>query len=312
MRAVCFSAALAVVCACGGTGGTEGSPDAGPTGVGASSSAGGGPAGGGPGAGGGTGSVPSSGGASDGGSAGAAGSPPAGTGGGPAQPSGTPASIELLGGHGSALLESWPGATAKVRLRDAAGTPVANATVTWSVVSGEGANITSPGTPTDTTDENGIASRMLQGTGFNSSKPFGEAVLRATSSAGSVDFKTVTVHQVSYGLIGPYLALAEPQSFDLGTVKAGATLPAAAKLNAVVQAGAFTGTPLPNVALRFLNPSNPDEPPAANCAGGLALTNAAGVASCDLVVGKQLGPQTIAAFGGESTKFSAIHLTVVP
>ncbi len=227
-------------------------------------------------------------------------------------PSGAPATIRALSGNGAALLENWPGGTLKVRIEDSAGAPVSNATITWSVVSGEGANLTSPGQPTDVTDSNGIAARMLQGAGFSASKPYGETVLRASSSVGSVDFVAITVHQTNIGPIGPLIALTEPASFDLGDVKAGSTLPGAAKLQVVVQAGVFSGTPLPKVALRFVNPSNKDEDGVVNCAGGAAFTNAAGLASCDLVVGTQLGQHDIAAFGGESTIFSAIHLNIVP
>lgn len=225
---------------------------------------------------------------------------------------GVPAHIEMVSGNGAALLENWPGGDAKVRITDGAGAPVQNVDVTWSLLSGEGVNITSPGQPVTQTDDKGIAGRMLQGVGFSGSSPFGQGVVRATSSVGSVDFVTVTVHVTSAGPIGPYIALTEPQSLDLGEVKAGSVLPKAAKLTAAVQAGAFSGTPLPNVGLRFVDGIDHTLPADASCVGGSVLTDSSGKAECDLQIGTQLGPHWISALGGETSVFSAIHYDVVP
>lgn len=245
-----------------------------------------------------------------GGSAGVAGA--SGAGSAPSGPPGVPATIERVAGNGAALLEGWPGGTLRVRVEDAAGAPVSNVTVTWSVVSGEGANLTSPGQPTDLTDSNGIAARMLQGVAFSASQPFGQALIRASTSVGSVDFVTTTVHLTSAGPIGPLIVMTEPESHDLGDVKAGSVVKGAAKLQAVVQAGVFSGTPLPNVALRFVDPANHELDAVANCVGGGALTDASGIAVCDLEVGTALGKHSLAPFGGETTLFSAMALNVVP
>ncbi len=288
--------------ACGGTGASSGFADSGVAGVGAANP------GGAPGFGGeGTGAE-----SSGGGTTGVGGNAVEDAGVPPDSPPGTPAHIESVGGNGFALLENWPGGELKVRITDATGTGVSNVDVTFSLLSGEGANITSPSNPTTATDENGIAGRVLQGAGFNASTAFGQSVFRASSSVGSVDFVAVTVHQSNIGPVGALIVLDKPESYDLGDVKAGSILPKAAKLQAVVQAGAFSGTPLPNVGLRFVDPKDHDVPAVANCVGGFALTNPSGVAECDLAVGSELGQHWIAAFGGESTIWTGIHFNVVP
>lgn len=218
----------------------------------------------------------------------------------------------MIAGNGAALLENWPGGEAKVRITDSSGTPVPNVDVTWSLVSGEGVNITSPGQPVSQTDDKGIASRMLQGVGFNASSPFGQGIVRATSAVGSVDFVAVTVHITSSGPIGPFIALTEPTSLDLGEVKAGSVLPKAAKLTAAIQAGVFSGTPLPNVGLRFVDGNDHTLVADASCVGGSVLTDSSGQAECDLQIGTELGPHWISALGGETSVFSAIHYDVVP
>jgi hypothetical protein len=225
---------------------------------------------------------------------------------------GVPVHIEMVSGNGAALLESWPGGTITVRVTDGVGAPVSGVDVTWSLVSGEGVNITSPGQPTSQTDHQGLASRMLQGVGFSASSPFGQGVVRASAAVGSVDFVAVTVHGTSAGPIGPYLVMTEPKSLDLGKVKAGSLLPLFAKLEAAVQAGVFSGTPLPNVGLRFVDGSDPELPESASCVGGSVLTDANGHAWCDLRIGTELGHHSIAALAGETSVFSAIHFEVIP
>jgi hypothetical protein len=273
-----------------GTGGSsEGPPPGGFTGTGGMPSGGGGALGGAP----------------SGGSSGQAGSSTTG-------PAGTPAAIEAVSGNGAALLEGWPGGTLKVRILDPAGAPVPAVDVVWSIQSGEGVNITSPGLPTTPTDASGISARTIQGAGFSASTAYGQAVVRATASVGSVDFVAVTVHQTSSGPIGPWIALKAPETLDLGDLKVGTILPKAAKLQAAIQAGAFSGQALPNVGLRFVDSKNHDLPGAVDCAGGPALTDATGVAECDLQVGSELGDHYIAAIGGETTIFNTVHVHVVP
>lgn len=303
-------AALALGCGSSGSGlGFQAAEDAG---VGGSSGQGGsvalgGTAGSFVGAGG---SVELGGAAGSGGGAGAGGSAGQGAGGGGSVP-GSAASMVAISGNGAALLENWPGGALGVRVVDASGAPLANQVVTWSVLSGEGAGITSPSQPTGVTDASGVASRTIMGAFFQPSQPFGKTIFRATSPAGSIDFVTVTVHIGTIGPVGAYMSF-QPTSSDLGKVKAGSVVPGAAQLVAAVQAGTFSGTPLPHVGLRFVNPADASAEPAAQCSGGVALSNAKGVAVCDLVIGNQLGPQSIAPLGGESVKFSSITLEVVP
>lgn len=292
-------ALVILVCACGSAGAGGGFAD---SGTGALAGSGGWPGAGGS----------SAGGTSAGGVGGETSGGAAGTGTGGATPSGVPAHIELVSGNGAALLENWPGGEAKVKITDYAGDPVPNVDVTWSLVSGEGVNITSPGQPVSQTDDKGIASRMLQGTGFSPSVAFGQGIVRATSTVGTVDFVAVTVHGTSAGPIGPWILLVEPTSFDLGEVKAGSVLPKMAKLEAAIQAGVFSGTPLPNVGLRFVDGNDHTQPAAASCVGGSVLTDSAGHAECDLQIGTELGPHWISALGGETSVFTAIHYDVVP
>jgi hypothetical protein len=74
----------------------------------------------------------------------------------------------------------------------------------------------------------------------------------------------------------------------------------------------FSGTPLPNVSLRFVDGIDHTQPAAAQCVGGSVLTDDAGHAECDLQIGTELGPHWISALGGETSVFGAIHYDVVP
>jgi hypothetical protein len=66
------------------------------------------------------------------------------------------------------------------------------------------------------------------------------------------------------------------------------------------------------VGLRFVDGADHTLPADASCIGGSALTDASGVAQCDLQIGTELGDHWISALGGETTVFSAIHYHVVP
>jgi hypothetical protein len=227
-------------------------------------------------------------------------------------PPGVPAKITMISGTGATLLENWPGGTFKLRVTDAGGAGVSGVVVTWSLVSGDGAFVSSPGSPTDTTDADGLVARMVNGTGFNPSMPYGQAVIRATTSVGSLDFKTITVHGSSIGPVPALIYVSTPDSHELGEVKAGTVLPNAIGMDAAVQTGFFSGTMLPGVALRVVDNTDHDKPGAARCAGSIAFTNASGHATCDLEVGSALGDQWIAIYGGEQSIFGAYHLTIVP
>jgi uncharacterized protein (TIGR03437 family) len=204
--------------------------------------------------------------------------------------------LTILSGQGQVLFEqtntSVSGAPLGVVLRDAAGTPVANADITFTVTSGNGTlvgGVSNTAGITDViTDVNGLASINFLSTAIPSFPGFLTTTVNATTTGGATAtfyVNTVSARTSNGGLSAPTIQLIKP---DLGAVltgQAGQTLKGAVQAQIV----AASGQPIPFASLRFVDPANPNATPAVTCAGGFALSDSTGIASCDAVLGGTTG-----------------------
>lgn len=225
--------------------------------------------------------------------------------------------LNIVSGNGQVILEQFRSAPMIVQALDAAGKPVANLPVTWAITQGKG-TITAtldPGLPPhDHTDANGYASTYVVATAVDAGYSFQTATITASSSLGSANFVlTYNISRLPNGssVDLPLVQLTAPTN---GTLRgrAGDTLPAAITVQVVELSGPQQGQPVPNVGLRVVDYNNPDNPnPPAACAAP-TLTDASGVAKCDLVINAAPGTYGIAAEVGEYRMMPLILLTVDP
>jgi uncharacterized protein (TIGR03437 family) len=110
------------------------------------------------------------------------------------------------------------------------------------------------------------------------------------AASQSVTFYETAVPQTAFGgQAGPIQAqrlLAPASPGDVISLQAGQIAPSAVRVQVWAQSGPFLGAAIPNVSLHMAGSRNPSEgvydPSPINCVGGYAMTNASGIASCDL------------------------------
>jgi uncharacterized protein (TIGR03437 family) len=265
-----------------------------------------------------------------------------GGGGGGEEPPPPPASgVAILSGNG---LVTRGGQLAPepmvVIVRDGNGNPKAGVPVMWTlngigsllpnyIDAGQAAFCTVPvtGTVSCVTDGNGLSSTNFSGgsvpnsgtSSFRQSNITASVPAQGTVPAGSVQFveTSIPVTAGSDNHLGPppMVTMIQPQIGNLNiTGNAGQTLTGAfqVKVTAVNPIAQL----VPNVGLYFragqqyaLGGSNP----AASCAGGIVLTNASGVATCDLVLGNTPGTYRIyRVVGGYDTLAYSLTINEAP
>lgn len=184
-----------------------------------------------------------------------------------------------------------------VQAGDAAGNPVPNLSLTWSVSQGQG-TVVSPPTKTDS---NGIAGAFFNGN-VTPGNSFSQATVTVSSSVGSVNFVVTTaLNRLSNGSGAelPLVYLASPPIENRTlTGRSGTTLPGAVNVQVAVQSGPQTGAPVPNVGIRLIDNNNPDGTSPARCAG-TPMSDASGTITCDVVLTGTPGQYSISAVVGE-------------
>jgi uncharacterized protein (TIGR03437 family) len=254
----------------------------------------------------------------------------------------TPAALSIVSGQGQVLLVNestgqLPNvAPFTVLATDSNGNPVPNALVTFTLISGLGGLLAPDGSeqtavvvPTDFTGQayiTFIPDIVLSATGFQSATVTASAVTDTAGDTVSQSFyATTTALNVTYCGTPPCYPPLSPLNAQIlqpapGTVLtgvAGSTLP-----NPVlVEVFSVTGFGLPNIGVMVGTGSNSNQPNAscAGQAGGLALTDATGLATCAVVLNGVPGtrPLTIsipeAGIGnGSGLVSSGYTLTILP
>lgn len=201
----------------------------------------------------------------------------------------TPTGVGMQVYSGNGQVVSQLGAYAAPRplvvaVRDSSGAPIPYAPVFWQVTTG----MATLGSSYSYTDALGLASVTVTGSGSTPGLTYQQAVISASSGYG-----TVTFWLTSLGMnVTGYAQLLTPSSGTRLSGKAGQTVPAA--IRAIVYAYTTTGmVPVPYAGLDVI--ADTTSGPTARCStGGTVLSDASGIAQCDLVMGKKIGDGALA------------------
>lgn len=219
--------------------------------------------------------------------------------------------MSIAGGNGQIVVANFLLTNPMtVRVRDNNGKPVAGQSITFSITNGTGTmqTSTSNGIPipnttcsgnvcTATTDENGLASASFLASLVPPGFSWQPQQISASNGQATVNFIITTLE--SGGVVGgssvpPNVERIQPQG-DTIVAQAGTTVNEAIIVRVVASSGLQAGQPIPNVALTAATEfTDPLLGPTAACAGDgdAALTDARGMATCNLKVGGRLG-QTV-------------------
>jgi hypothetical protein len=119
------------------------------------------------------------------------------------------------------------------------------------------------------------------------------AVTATSPSGASAQFVVVNAYPgppVGNPAIAPLVQITAPGSVDLGHQKAGSVLPGGIQALVVAQIGPDNSKGIPQVGIRLADPQDWTQPATGiSCAGGTALSDAMGLASCDVQVGATPG-----------------------
>ena len=247
-----------------------------------------------------------------------------GGGGGGGGGTGTPAGLTILNGQGAlipggaALSGNPTDATMAVLYSDSKGNPIPGANITFNQTAGAGSlqcavsstivftcSQTSTASMTVTTDSNGIArADYLTSVVLPSNvQGFNQDTVVASPTTGTA----VTFYINSFPPNNPPTLNFESPSFsDILKGSAGQTLTGAV----LVKVSSGLGPPIPNASLRILKPPDPTKGPSAQCAGGFALSDPTGLASCDLVLSGLTGSTTLTEEVGYLQDNSPINISV--
>ncbi len=191
-----------------------------------------------------------------------------------------------------------------VRVTDSLGNPVSGATVNWTIRAGIGVSLSAA---SSVTDVNGFASVTL-GTGAftpSANDLFRNVVIGAAVSTGSL-VASADLNAVIY----PNLATERPiveisttldQSSGELLLPAGSILTNAFTIRVLSNLTGFTQVPIPGIGVRAITAESGSS--LASCRAN-PVTNAAGIAQCDLVVGTNFGSATLTLVVGEQTTFN--------
>jgi uncharacterized protein (TIGR03437 family) len=235
--------------------------------------------------------------------------------------------LNLIAGQGQVVVEQSKtgfssGSSLTVQFLDPSGKPVQGASIIFTLQSGEGTIVDSFGqsagltqtltettttcTATSTGCTPGLASVDFLSSGVPTFPPaYTQAAITASAPNGStVTFFISTVPQSEQAQI----QLTTPSIGSTITAQSGQTLTGA--IQAAVASG--TGTNIPNVALSLINATDPTKPAPVMCAGGFALSNSAGIISCDLVVTATPGSYQFSINVGNARTFGPFNVVVTP
>ena len=208
-------------------------------------------------------------------------------------------------GYGTAL---------KVLATDLNGNPVVGLPVTFSIPSSGGTILVNgEGASTQVVDTNsaGVASVDFLSTSVQSDNSLGYLQSLITASAINTNAVTFYITTVSTSPT-PSVYFLAPASGTKLTGAEGSILPGAAK----VQVISYLGVGIPNVSLILdAGDVNPSLFPTLSCnaPGGLVLTNAAGIATCDVLFGPRIGSGTfIGMIGYTHSSLFPVPFTVTP
>jgi|GEM_PF-418774 len=209
--------------------------------------------------------------------------------------------LVMYSGNGQVVPRGFPTPSKlRVRLTDPAGRPIPDATVSWAITSGQGS--LSPSS--SKTNLDGIAETTYNGpvivppiTSWVTSE-----VSASVEGFDPVVFVVTTIPEIIPGVWAkPTYNLLAPGLGEIIEGRAGETLPGAIKVSAKATGGTMTGHGIPNVGVELVSDLDAETNPTAICVGegNTALSDATGVASCDVKLSGVIGgPVPIRALVG--------------
>lgn len=251
-----------------------------------------------------------------------------------------PSGLYIVGGNGQLVPEQHVSQELMmVMARDSDGNPLANQEIQFSVIQGEG-TLVCPGvgdqfpylpvgrcTPSyagliAVTDGTGRAGVKFLATSILG-ESFAQAIVNAVSTKDSVNFfvSTVLVARANGSLASlpiAYILTPQPdgvQGFTgVRTIRGrtGETIRGGLQVQVVPAEGAKAGQPLPNVAVTVSGQGDPGTTPSASCAGGAALTDASGIAYCDVVIGPVVGTAVLKVIVGGAIETPLVQVIATP
>lgn len=227
--------------------------------------------------------------------------------------------LSIVAGQGQLMVEQTTtalgaqyGSPLEVLATDASGNPVAGLPVTFSVPSGDGTIQVNGGgaaSQTVTTDASGIASVDFETTSLPANATNGYFQTSVTASAASTNALTFYITAIPNNAVTTVNLLSPSQGGTL-TGAEGSTL--ANGLEAQILSASGYG--IPNISLTLIDNVNPAIVPSVSCnaPGGIALSNASGIASCGLTFGPRLGTGDFEVVIGATHVSVPIAFSVTP
>jgi hypothetical protein len=243
--------------------------------------------------------------------------------GGPAGPVG---GIRIISGNGQVIRQfSATPDPLVVEVRDSAGNPVASTPVEFSIAQGLGQLIPGPiGTVAGgagasltmlTTAEGRASVYMLASFAVNILYSWEQTVITAVSGGASTRFiVTTTINEFQGTAVPlPTVVILKPSPDDRTLFgRAGQTVSGALQVGVFTAGGPQIGQAVPGVGVRIATPiDDPNLGPTASCVGGTVLTDASGIATCDVLFGPKIGEEQLNIYvGGYDVK--TIRISVAP
>ncbi|HEU0138427.1 MAG TPA: Ig-like domain-containing protein, partial [Bryobacteraceae bacterium] len=202
--------------------------------------------------------------------------------------------VTAISGQGQLVNAATAGRQLVVQVRDSEGNPVGGTQVSWSPgVIGIG------GAPVTVTSHQDLTDALGRAVATFSTSPLQSAELAAATIVANTLYGTATFYITAF----PTFTLGSPPApipppavtFSFGSQtgvlegRAGQTITNAVAVQVLRQAGVSFGSGIPNVGLTAGTSADPATGPTAACAGGTVLTDAQGVAVCNLVLGPRPG-----------------------
>lgn len=214
-----------------------------------------------------------------------------------------------------------------VRLVDNRGNPVVGETITFTIANGNGTlatstfdgtiipNATCSGACTVTTDANGYAGIGFLASSISPGFSYSQQTISASNGQGTVNFIVTTLlsQLPGGGQAAQPLAQRIKPNDNVISAPAGGIVNEAIVVRVVATSGIQSGQPIPNVALKVRTDySDPTLGPTATCVGdgGVAMTDATGLATCNLKAGGKLGRTQLYAVVGSALNLGGGSLTL--
>ncbi|HET8548975.1 MAG TPA: Ig-like domain-containing protein [Bryobacteraceae bacterium] len=218
-------------------------------------------------------------------------------------------SITVISGSGQLVTQQFLiGNPIRFQVRNAAGAPVANAEVVFSITSGATAGQISPGTATGAitgvtcstatscvgvTDANGMVAIGFFASAALGGQPVQTVVINAATGGVSTDAFVTVIQQNAF--VGREIQ--KPARGATIEVRAGQTVQDAVRA-VFYSFGVGANQFLQGVGLSITTGNDAATGPTVSCAGNVALSAANGIASCDLVAGPVPGEASVNVLAG--------------